>query len=111
MSIYKTADKAFYHLYDVISDNGIDYAKTKTLFNIGFYIKEPWNNKIKTKFREWKEDYAEAEWQWYLSGDRNVAKLGRLYGKVPAIWNFMVDDLGNCKLKLWVSMGKRISIR
>lgn len=95
MSIYKTADKAFYHLYDDISDNGIDYGKTKTIFNVGFYIEEPWNNKIKTTFREWKEDYAKAEWQWYLSGDRNVAKLGRLYGKVPAIWNFMVDELGN----------------
>ena len=93
--MYRTADKAFYHLYDVISDHGIDYDKTKALFNIGFYIREPWDNKTETPYREWKEDYAEAEWQWYLSGDRNVAKLGRLYGKVPAIWNFMVDDLGN----------------
>ena len=29
---------------------------------------------------------AEAEWQWYLSGDRNIDKLGLLYGKIPAIW-------------------------
>ena len=71
-NIYRTADKAFYHLYDVISDNGIDYDETKALFNIGFYIREPWNNKIETTYREWKEDYAEAEWQWYLTGDRNV---------------------------------------
>ena len=45
-NIYRTADKAFYHLYDVISDNGIDYDQTKALFNIGFYIREPWDNKI-----------------------------------------------------------------
>ena len=68
-NIYRTADKAFEHLYEVISKNGLDYAETKALFNISFYIREPWNNKIETYFREWKEDYAEAEWQWYLSGE------------------------------------------
>jgi len=93
--IYQTANNAFKHLYKVIEKDGVNYDKTKALFNIGFYIEEPWNNKIKAKFRNWKEDYAEAEWQWYLSGDRNVAKLKEIYGKVPAIWNFMVDDLGN----------------
>ena len=25
--------------------------------------------------------YAEAEWQWYLSGDPSISKLGELYGK------------------------------
>ena len=92
---FSTADEAFIYLYDMISNEGIDFAGTKTLFNVGFQIDFPWHNKILTKFREWKEDYAKAEWQWYLSGDRNVAKLGEIYGKVPAIWNFMVDDLGN----------------
>ena len=45
--------------------------------------------------RNWKQDYAEAEWQWYLSGDRNIKKLGELYGKVPEIWKRMADDNGN----------------
>ena len=94
-NIYRTADKAFYHLYDVISDNGIDYDETKALFNIGFYIREPWSNKIETTYREWKEDYAEAEWQWYLTGDRNVKKLGEIYGMVPKIWEKMADLDGN----------------
>ena len=39
--VYKTADEAFKYLYTGISDHGIDYANTKTLFNIGFYIEEP----------------------------------------------------------------------
>jgi hypothetical protein len=43
-----------------------DYSDTKTLFNIGFYIENPLDNKIKTEFRKWNEDYAEFEWQWYL---------------------------------------------
>ena len=95
MNIYKTANKAFEHLYDVISDNGIDYAGTKALFNIGFYIKVPGNNKIEATFREWKEDYAEAEWQWYLTGDNNVEKLGEIYGMVPKIWEKMADPAGH----------------
>ena len=94
-NIYRTADKAFYHLYDVISDNGINYDETKALFNIGFYIEEPMSNLIVDQDRNWKWDYAEAEWQWYLSGDRNVNKLGELYGKVPDIWNKMSDAFGN----------------
>jgi len=93
-NIYRTADKAFYHLYDVISDNGIDCDKTKALFNIGFYIREPWNNKIETPYREWKEDYAEAEWQWYLTGDPKIEKLGSIYGIIPQIWKHMANDEG-----------------
>ena len=93
-NINRTADKAFYHLYDVISDNGVDYDKTKALFNIGFYIKEPWNNKIETPFREWKENYAKAEWQWYLTGDPKVERLGKIYGKVPKIWERMANEHG-----------------
>jgi len=94
MNIYKTANKAFEHLYGVISDNGIDYAGTKALFNIGFYIEEPENNKIKATFREWKEDYAKAEWEWYLTGDPKVERLEKIYGIVPKIWERMTDEHG-----------------
>lgn len=45
--------------------------------------------------REWNKEYAEAEWKWYLSGDRNIRKLGDLYGKVPPIWTRMADEDGN----------------
>ena len=86
MNVYKTANNAFEHLYEVINNDGIDYNETKALFNIGFYIKEPWNNKIQTKYRDWKEDYAEAEWQWYLTGDPKIQKLGDIYGMIPQIW-------------------------
>jgi thymidylate synthase len=92
--VYKTADEAFRYLYDGINDHGIDYAGTKTLFNIGFYIEEPWNNKITTRFRKWNEKYAEAEWQWYLTGDPKICELGAIYGKVPEIWKRMADESG-----------------
>jgi hypothetical protein len=52
------------------------------------------DNVIKQSFRDWKEDYAEAEWQWYLSGDPHVNTLGKIYGKVPKIWTKMANKLG-----------------
>ena len=94
---FATANIAFHELYDMIIKDGVDFAGTKALFNVGFEIRLPRSNKIldgKVN-RNWSEDYAEAEWQWYLSGDRNIAKLGELYGKVPQIWQRMADADGN----------------
>ena len=94
---FKTANEAFHDLYWRIVRDGVDFAGTKALFNAGFYIENPVLNTIKDSKvkRNWSVEYAEAEWQWYLSGDRNIAKLGELYGKVPAIWKRMADDEGN----------------
>ena len=94
---FKTANEAFHDLYWRIVRDGVDFAGTKALFNAGFYIENPALNDIKDSKvkRNWSVEYAEAEWQWYLSGDRNIAKLGELYGKVPAIWKRMADVDGN----------------
>jgi thymidylate synthase len=94
---FKTANEAFHDLYWRIVRDGVDFAETKALFNAGFYIENPALNDIKDSKvkRNWSVEYAEAEWQWYLSGDRNIAKLGELYGKVPAIWKRMADTDGN----------------
>ena len=94
---FKTANDAFHNLYWRIKAGGIDFADTKALFNIGFEIQEPRANAIlnSTVKRNWSIEYAEAEWQWYLSGDRNISRLGKLYGKVPAIWKRMADAEGN----------------
>jgi len=94
---FQTASDAFHDLYWRIVRDGVDFAGTKALFNVGFEIEVPNANAIldrKVK-RNWSYMYAEAEWKWYLSGDRNIAKLGELYGKVPAIWKRMADDDGN----------------
>jgi len=86
---YKTANDAFDDIYNIINDNGIKFAGTRALFNVGFLIEEPWNNDITTKYRKWSKEYAEAEWQWYLSGDPSIEALGEIYGKVPPIWERM----------------------
>ena len=94
---FNFASEAFHDLYWRIVRDGVDFAGTKALFNAGFYIENPALNDIKDSKakRNWSVDYAEAEWQWYLSGDRNIKKLGELYGKVPAIWKRMADTDGN----------------
>ena len=94
---FKTANDAFHNLYWRIKADGVDFADTKALFNVGFEIQEPRANAIlnSTVKRNWSIEYAEAEWQWYLSGDRNISRLGKLYGKVPAIWKRMADAEGN----------------
>ena len=94
---FQTANDAFHDLYWRIVRDGMDFAETKALFNVGFEIQCPKANAIldsKVK-RNWSYAYAEAEWKWYLSGDRNIKKLGELYGKVPQIWERMADKDGN----------------
>ena len=92
---FKNADKAFRHYKNYIKDYGVEFDDTLALFNIGFYINNPMDNLITDVDRNWKHDYAEAEWQWYLSGDRSIYKLEDLYGKVPQIWKHMADEDGN----------------
>ena len=78
MSSFLNANKAFHYFYGALNKHGVDFDNTKALFNVGFTIERPWLNTIsdsKELIRNWKEDYAEAEWHWYLSGRRNVSKL------------------------------------
>ena len=91
---FKNADKAFRHYKNYIKDYGVQFDDTQALFNVGFYIENPMDNLISCADRNWKWDYAEAEWQWYLSGDNNIKKLGELYGKVPEIWKRMANQWG-----------------
>jgi len=93
--VFRNANTAYEYLFDRIIQEGVDFAGTKALFNVGFYITDSQDNKIINRERNWKQEYAEAEWQWYLSGDNNIEKLGEIYGKVPAIWKRMADDKGN----------------
>ena len=92
---FKTANEAYEYLHDAIIQHGTDFGDTKALFNVGFYITDPLANTITNKERKWNIEYARAEWQWYLSGDRNITKLGKIYGKIPPIWIKMADSEGN----------------
>ena len=91
---FKTANEAYEYLHDAIIQHGVPFGDTKALFNVGFYITEPLANAITNKERDWKLEYAEAEWQWYLTGDPKISTLGEIYGKIPKIWERMADVTG-----------------
>ena len=91
---FRNANAAYEYLHDKIIREGIDFANTKALFNVGFYITDPMDNKIINRERNWKPEYAEAEWKWYLSEDNSIGKLGEIYGTIPQIWYKMADAAG-----------------
>lgn len=88
---YKNAQQAFEHLYDSISDNGIYFSSTRAFFNHGFEILNPMDNEIRTPWRKWNKEYAEYEWQWYLSGDPSGVEIA----KRAKIWESCMDDMGS----------------
>ena len=88
---FYNANEAFEYFYKRISKHGTKFADTRALFNIGFTIHRPDRNVIIDYKRKWNLDYAKAEWEWYLSGDKNIKKLGEIYGKIPPIWKRMAN--------------------
>lgn len=92
---FKNADEAYNYFLNEIRSVGIDFAGTRALFNIGFTLMEPLANRIQNEERQWNLKYAEAESQWYDSGDPSIKKLGEIYGKIPPIWERMADKDGN----------------
>jgi thymidylate synthase len=88
---FYNANEAFNYFWNEIPKIGIDFDDTKAIFNIGFTLHNPLDNHIKVEFRNWNHFYAESEWQWYLTGDPSIDKLGSLYGKIPPIWEKMAD--------------------
>ena len=91
---FNNANSAFDYYKNQILIYGVEFDNTKALFNVGFTIENPMDNHIDCKQRNWKHDYAEAEWQWYLTGLPNVKMLGEIYGKVPEIWKRMANEEG-----------------
>jgi len=92
--VFRNANEAYEYLHDQIIQNGVDFGDTKALFNVGFYMTDPKDRLIKNKERNWSELYAEAEWEWYMTGDPNIEALGDIYGKVPEIWKRMANNHG-----------------
>tara|TARA_R110001632_G_scaffold32076_3_gene83362 strand:+ start:2982 stop:3617 length:636 start_codon:yes stop_codon:yes gene_type:complete len=90
---FNNAQEAFESYYDLISEQGNDFDNTKTLFNQGFTILNPLDNKINTDFRKWSNKYAKREWDWYLSGNPNAEEISI---HAP-IWKRMMDEDGNVR--------------
>ena len=89
---FNNANEAYEYFHNEIILNGIDFDDTKALFNVGFTLDNPLDNAITNKERKFNVDYAKAEWQWYLSGDPSIDKLGEIYGKIPPMWERMATN-------------------
>lgn len=90
---FSNAQSAFEYYYYYIIKEGIDFAGTKALFNIGFTILNPKDNIINTKWRNFSSKYAQREWQWYLEGDPNAEEISNY----APIWKSMMDENGNVR--------------
>ena len=95
---FKTANEAFHYFMPYIVEHGVDFDNTRALFNVGFLIEDPhWCHSITNRNgvkRDFNLKYAKAEWDWYLTGLPDVKMLGKIYGKVPEIWERMADEEG-----------------
>ena len=91
---FKNADEAFNFYYGTIPYEGQKFDNTMAMFNQGFTILNPTDRMITNETREFNLEYAEAEWQWYLSGEPTIDTLGSIYGKIPKIWQKMADENG-----------------
>ena len=91
---FKNAREAFIYFYNEINSNGVAFGDTKALFNVGFTLENPSKKNINVlnPNRKFNLEYAEAEWQWYLSGDPSIDKLGEINGSIPPIWETMADS-------------------
>ena len=54
MGTFFNANHAFNYYWDVIPDQGRDFDNTKAMFNVGFYIQNPLDNKITNPIRNCK---------------------------------------------------------
>lgn len=90
---FTNASRAFTFYYNLINAQGAEHRDTRRLLNVGFYITDPENRSIDIDFRKWNKNYAEREWQWYLSENRSVSELK----KFAPIWDKMHkgDDIVN----------------
>ena len=88
---FTSAQEAFEFYYDSIMENGYDCNNTKVLHNVGFEIIRPEKNEINTPWRKWSKDYADYEWDWYMSANPNAEEISQR----AKIWRNLMDDNGN----------------
>ena len=72
---FKNANEAFNFYYGTIPYQGTKFDYTMAMFNQGFTIENPLDRMITNEARNFNVEYAEAEWQWYLSGEPTICLL------------------------------------
>jgi thymidylate synthase len=88
---YKNAQDAFEDLYHYIMKYGESRSGTLSVYDCMIRLYNPLERDINTPWRKWNKDYADYEWDWYLSGDRSGIEIS----KRAKIWEQMLDQDGN----------------
>lgn len=83
--VFETANDAFLSLLRKIFSDGRRSENTLRLLNVGFTINRPELNTITVDGRKWSSKYAQREFDWYLSGNRDVSEIK----KYAPIWDRM----------------------
>ena len=85
--------EALYHLCDSLHDapevNSRGSKQKERIFQ-SFVIEDPTDLNITIPARKFNENYAIAEWLWYLSADGDAKNIGKL----AKIWNMISDRHG-----------------
>jgi thymidylate synthase len=86
---FNNATIAFEELYKHISTYGESFANTKAVFNTSFSLFNIRDKVVTTPQRKFNADYAEYEWLWYRSGNRDATEISER----AKIWKqMMVPD-------------------
>ena len=72
---FKNANESFVHLYHQIMKHGQDFSGTKAMFNASFTLEDPMQMIITEPERKFNQEYAEYEWHWYLTGNRDASEI------------------------------------
>lgn len=97
MESYSSANLAFVFLVSKILSQWVPYGDTLAIFNEWFYMDEPMDNFITQEERKWSLDYAEYEWQWYLSWDRSIKEIWER----AKIWKMIADENQEVNSNYW----------
>jgi thymidylate synthase len=86
---FATAQSAFEFFFKFIMENGIDYNGTKAIFDTGIKLHYPNENEIYTSWRQWSEDYAKLEYEWYKTGNPDPS----IVAERAKIWKHITDPV------------------
>lgn len=87
---FETVTDAFEFYYDKLNSQQEGNNGTKALYNQIFTIVDTSEKLVTTPWRNFKQDYAEKEWEWYLSKKRDATEIA----KVAKIWYNHMDERG-----------------
>jgi thymidylate synthase len=87
---YLSANSAFTSLFKHIMQYGFEINGTKEIINVSINIYNVQDITFASK-RNFNKAYAEYEYQWYKSGNRNAMEIA----KRASMWGKIADDQGN----------------